>query len=110
RQYYENRGTCTAEGCQNKAHARGLCRRHHRELREAELPVCSVEGCGKPHKAQGMCVTHYERARASGEIQRIIAKPGDAAYLKECEVEGCTRRQNAKGLCTTHRRHQLAAT
>lgn len=74
---------CTAEGCSNEIHSKGMCRSHYRL---ANLSYCEVSGCGNVHYARGYCSRHYRNF-----------------YRKAvCKVDKCKNPVNARGYCTRH--------
>lgn len=70
--------TCTIDGCEKAAHARGWCRTHYaRWQRNGSTDVtvrpfrlepteCAVEGCVKLVVARQWCRTHYVRWQRTG--------------------------------------------
>jgi hypothetical protein len=70
--------TCSAADCQRPRHARGMCTKHYRRLREHGDPAavtrvidpqrgCAVDGCDRPHMARGLCNAHYQRQQKYGD-------------------------------------------
>lgn len=63
---------CAVDGCQRRAHSRGLCSAHHHRLVRHGDPLggrqprgpCSVVGCERTASSLGLCRLHYDRQRA----------------------------------------------
>lgn len=72
---------CSVEGCNNKHHAKGLCKYHYtieHEKERAKGLKCSVEGCENDvyytSISKGLCVKHLFRLKRNGntdETERI---------------------------------------
>lgn len=86
--------TCSVEGCEGIAHAKGLCGMHYQRLKRLgsldvqrvsfKGAVCSVDGCGQDVLAKGLCSTHYERVRRRGTLELTNAQKGEPlAWLRE---------------------------
>lgn len=93
-----NKGrTCSAEGCTNQAHARGLCGKHYQDQRAVEngSRQCRRAGCTRLAVLDGLCKPHYDRRRRMDDEQELR----DA---RRCSVEGCDRPYDAAGFCTMH--------
>lgn len=74
---------CTVDGCNNKHHSKGYCRKHYRIK---NVKFCGVSGCTNIHYARNYCSRHY----------RIHCRD------KTCKVKGCEVAVNTKGYCTKH--------
>ncbi|KAL9190455.1 hypothetical protein ACHAXT_007666 [Thalassiosira profunda] len=82
------RRRCSAEGCDNFAHQKGVCVRHG-----AQLKRCSRQGCEKKAHRGGTCVKH-----------------SDGSILPVCKVDGCALKGTAKGgVCRKHAARCAAA-
>jgi hypothetical protein len=68
---------CSVEGCDQKKHVRGLCKRHDYRVRTHGSPgpagllrpggVCSIDWCSKTVASHGLCATHAHRRRRHGD-------------------------------------------
>lgn len=63
--------TCTVEGCANKHHGKGFCKKHYNiNILEANTSKCNIENCinliGK-NGAKGLCTKHYHRQKRNGD-------------------------------------------
>ena len=84
-----NANSCSVEGCDRYARAKGLCIGHHRRLQKhgdpkAEVPLrksnrggnvkklCFVEGCDYPAVGKGLCAPHGWRLRKHGSVRSDI--------------------------------------
>lgn len=86
RQYTIGGTVCAADGCQERAKAKGFCPLHymrwkkhgdplttaveagsHGNRRYAKDETCGIEGCDRPVKATGLCAGHYQRKMVKGE-------------------------------------------
>lgn len=86
--------TCSVDGCEDAAHARGVCPKHYQRLTRlggVDLPPprvrpsCSVEGCPHPHRAKGLCDTHYARWRRTGDpLGSTLALPSLPVLERRC--------------------------
>lgn len=98
--------TCSVEGCEGRAIARGWCRKHYTRwdrygdpLYEPPPPPkanpCTVEGCTNPQKSRGWCQTHYRRFQRHGDplhVKRIRgAGPSRAPVVRDPVQEGNKR-------------------
>lgn len=54
--------TCRIEGCTSPVKAKGLCRGHYVEARQARAPSCAAPGCDRPSYCKAMCRGHYARS------------------------------------------------
>lgn len=111
--------TCSIEGCERPAKARGYCNLHYTRWHkhgdpEKKLPtggwgwkhgrkapydgvICKVEGCDKQATAKGYCHKHYNNTLR-------IGKPVARSYHHHeiCTVEGCSKPHQTMGYCTMH--------
>jgi len=109
---------CSAPGCGQPTHARGLCQKHYdqsraRETRPRAAPAsgapkaagrprqvaettCSFPGCTAAHHAKGYCKSHYSRARRRG---RSRSAEGRAS---QCEIAGCSKLAVRNKRCAAH--------
>lgn len=104
--------TCTAEDCDKKVIARGLCTKHYQQAAKVgfePLPPpmntlkCSVDGCTNPALSRGLCNGHYQRFRATGDVQADVPlQIKRRGRTETCSVEGCDEAYEAKGLCHKH--------
>ena len=73
---------CSTTGCESRAHARGYCRKHYRQLyRNGEIRPeredwhkamgvkCAVAGCEGRLSAKGYCYKHYRQIWDYGKIR-----------------------------------------
>lgn len=95
--------TCSQDGCDVRAKARGLCSLHYSKWRRGTLgkpprkPIegCKVDGCDAEHSARGFCATHY--------WQHMQGRPiGTKRRAKGCTREGCDRPHYSLGFCRPH--------
>lgn len=108
-------GTCSIDGCDTKARARGWCAAHWRRWRlygdplgsapSTSMRACAVEGCDRAHVARGLCGLHYSRWQKHGDP---LYTPPPRLVLT-CSVEGCDERAASRVWCSEHygrwRRH-----
>ena len=77
---------CSAEGCQNQAYGRGLCRKHYqRRWRSGEfsgLGECAAAACSHHCYARKLCSMHYQRKLRTGQLNRSKALNG-AGTIRE---------------------------
>jgi len=73
---------CSVEGCDNRAHSKGLCMKHYLRLRKENRTVeCSVEGCDDHDFCKGLCIKHYKRFRTNGTTDYIRkSRPSKARF------------------------------
>lgn len=72
--------TCQIEGCENAIHARKLCNKHYRRMRDhgttddpvRKRSVCKIDGCDRFVNGHGLCSTHYSRVRLHGNPQADV--------------------------------------
>lgn len=69
--------TCKEKGCQNKAIAKGMCRRHYDRNRERKIRKGTWKGKGRDS---------YKKSK----------------NYKICKVDGCKTRSSARGFCKHH--------
>lgn len=109
------KGTCNLNGCNCKAHARGLCRKHWGEAKgTGSLPptlwpkpgACAVEGCAEIARSVGYCNGHYLRLRKTGQLG--AASIGRRRADVSCAVYGCDRLARTRGYCDPHYRRSLS--
>lgn len=84
---------CTVEGCNRKAHSKGLCSAHKSRLRrygdpsgggdfrDEMAPTCAVEGCGQRREARGLCAHHYANLRRRGDPASEPTKAANGTLL-----------------------------
>lgn len=107
--------TCSADGCDRRAVAKGYCGAHARRLRttgdvQADIPlrpysptaVCSVEGCGRTKRARGLCGAHYRREKEGLGLQPEKPIRVWVQVKGNCRIEGCGRKHNSGGYCAAH--------
>lgn len=110
-----NTKTCTVQGCERNAVARGWCNLHYLRWKKYGDPLferpasCSAESCDRPVKALGLCNAHYLRARRGAEMVRKPVRVNIAVHAETCEVGGCERPYYAAGLCRRHYDRQRQA-
>ncbi len=100
--------TCSVEGCERVAHARGWCNLHWKHWRKTGDPLggwfrgprpfrpCSVPGCPNPHMGRGFCSMHWQRWHKHGD-PLFVPGPGP-----RCSVDGCTNVARRQGWCSAH--------
>jgi hypothetical protein len=93
--------TCSVDGCETTALARGLCSRHYQRVAKygtadlperSDKPPCPVDGCGRPYYAYGMCQMHRRRMLLRGTAERRPTKREmGVAFLAGLSMptEGC---------------------
>lgn len=98
--------TCSVEGCNRPAWAKGMCLMHYRRQRKHGDPggaeslrprggkTCSVEGCDRRGTIHGMCTSHDYRWQTYGTT--------DPLPPKVCSIEGCGAPFLARGWCQDH--------
>lgn len=93
---------CSIEGCEEKHHAKGYCRKHYNGLKRHGDPLfnkaerkCSVKGCNGKHKGRNYCNKHYQIYKRYGDPLFILPK-------KKCIVKGCEKKHSGLGYCTKH--------
>lgn len=95
--YRKSFGTCSVEGCENRAHSRSMCGTHYRQWRVAQKGdrLCGTDWCDKVLYADGLCHSCYDRRKRKIDtrIQRAARK---------CSVDGCHRAYAAAGYCHLH--------
>lgn len=79
--------SCSVEGCERPAYARGWCQAHYGRWRQhgdvrADVPVgqwgsghkalCSVSDCQRSTHALGWCKAHYKRWKKTGDVQADV--------------------------------------
>lgn len=82
--------TCTIDGCENKAHAQGLCPKHYTRFRRhgeageaaslrrpAAGTTCTVEPCEAEAASLGLCNRHYLRTRRHGAPEVVLQQIAD---------------------------------
>ncbi len=84
---------CDSEGCERRAHERGLCTKHADEQRRVGV-TCGREGCVQPARRKGLCGPHY---RTQLNVHLV------------CTTDGCQNKTYAKDLCQTHYKKQRFA-
>lgn len=99
--------TCSIEGCEKVAKARGWCNAHWLKWRKYGDPAagytkrqprpCTTEGCEDPVTCKDRCNRHYLQWRRSSGAIPITKNRGGP-----CEVEGCNKTASAKGWCFMH--------
>lgn len=73
-----SKSTCSEQGCDTTARARGLCTKHYSQWRKANGEPCAIEGCADVTVARGYCNKHYLRLRNNGDpskTQKRAANP-----------------------------------
>lgn len=111
--------TCSIDGCEDIAKARGWCGKHYMRwyvhgdphgaqarTRNAESPtgrMCTVEGCDRPSDVpgcgRGWCGRHYQRWQKWGDP---LGRPEYVNKGKLCRVDDCDLSAHVKGLCSKH--------
>ena len=87
---------CTAEGCDDRARARGWCNKHYLRLRRFGDPLhrrilektkpCTLHGCGRLRVGRGLCERHLLRLRKYGSPYVCKTRywtPAEDAKLRE---------------------------
>ncbi len=98
--------TCSADGCEGKVTARGLCGRHYKAWQVAGKPEgpallerrerrCAELACETAVYARDHCERHYRQLLRAGEIQ-------EGAPPTMCAVFQCDRQSEARGWCHGH--------
>lgn len=65
---FKPKGGCSVHGCCAPHYARGFCREHYVQWRNANnSSVCSIDGCGKLVILRGWCRGHYLRWLRHGD-------------------------------------------
>lgn len=83
--------TCSVEGCNNKHHARGLCKKHYDQYLKEKLKntKCCVEGCNNPicitFTKEKLCSKHGTRLARHGDIQITAKDRRINTFLEEME-------------------------
>jgi hypothetical protein len=103
--------TCAAEGCDQKAYARGFCEPHYRRHRKEAGRVnavnpatCTIDDCTEQAKAKGMCSVHYGRQRRHGDA---TVPPMRVRGRVPCLVNGCEDPATNYGHCPAHHRRVI---
>lgn len=104
--------TCSVDGCERPAKAKGLCNTHYERLRlrwSTDDPVrintgqtCRVSQCAESAYQKGLCCKHYLRLRRYGSFELPVRKPRPDI---KCTISGCETligRKGAKGMCSYH--------
>ncbi len=83
-----SKASCSVEGCDREAVARGWCPTHWARWRKHGDPLhggavhkrregpCSVEGCAEPHQARGYCRKHYATWQRHGSASGVPTEEG----------------------------------
>ena len=123
---------CTADGCTNKAHQGGVCKRHGAKVKiklcsmdgctnrvvkggvcirhGAEVKLCNSDGCTNIAVKGGVCVRHGAKwtkrecsnVRCTNNAQKGGVCVRHGAQRKRCSREGCTRQAQRGGVCKRH--------
>lgn len=65
--------------------------------------TCSIDGCDAPADARGWCSKHYARWRAHGDPLMVLRdRRPQGSPPKVCLVAGCSREALARGWCGGH--------
>lgn len=113
------KSTCTIDGCDARALARGWCSRHWQRWKRHGDPLyerqlkrdgpCAVGGCDLPAAARGWCKTHHARWRRRGDVQADVPVRAASVDGLLCEAQGCVSAVVKGGFCLAHykrwRRH-----
>lgn len=103
--------TCSVDGCDNSARARGWCKKHYQKWVKYGDPLavrlhiqgtCTIDGCNAPHRSRGYCESHYRRGRRCGDP--LAAREFFSGTT--CRIDGCEGNANepgaARGWCRKH--------
>lgn len=118
---------CSAPGCGNEFHAKGLCHIHYKRSLHRGLisrtefdnsGPCSVEGCGTKAQAKGLCGPHYRRMRKYGDplgtspiygqAQRYIAEFALKYQGDDCLIWPFSRNNQGYATYTMHGTHSVS--
>jgi hypothetical protein len=110
--------TCSVDGCEKQARARGWCAAHWKRWRTygdplmtkygQPKPPCSIGGCSNPAYGKGWCSLHWQRWRRHGDPLAVTRTPPSGHLGAVCSVEECDKPTKALGWCGMHyRRHRL---
>lgn len=65
--------------------------------------TCSIDGCERPARARGWCRLHYKRNYRNGDPLKTHKPWGrDGSRNRMCETEGCARKARSRRMCNTH--------
>lgn len=84
--------TCSVDGCETRAVARGYCTKHWDRWRKHGDPsvvlksgpparTCSEPGCSGKHVGQGLCAKHYSRLKRHGTTTPTLRRPNGSGSL-----------------------------
>lgn len=98
--------TCTADDCDRRVIARGMCGKHYSAWQRAGKPSghervhpvpreCGVAECNLLTYAKGHCSRHYRQLLRSGSIREDVPPAA-------CAVDTCERKAVTRGWCHGH--------
>lgn len=97
------RTSCSVDGCQRYAGARGLCHSHYEHWRvhgdAGPAILCIVTGCGKARHRGPYCCAHAHKFWRYGSADDVDRRGREPI---KCSVFPCNRRAQSRGLCATH--------
>jgi len=104
--------TCSIEGCEGPAKARGWCQAHYMRwrstgdtgpaiiVRRQRGRTCSVDGCERKHQGNSYCDTHLVRFIKYGDPGPAEIEPRRPGAI--CSIDGCESPIAGRGWCNAH--------